>query len=164
MLKPPFHPSNILLAAKQKKKTYVSLAKNLKKMQPRLLDEYVHELHEKVFEEINCLDCGNCCRTLGPRITSKDIEKMAKATGKKEAAFIQEYLRIDEDQDYVFKSMPCPFLQADNICQIYPSRPKACREYPHTDRKKFFQLIDLSLENTKTCPAVQKIFDQLGQV
>lgn len=46
------------------------------------------------------------------------------------------YLRVDEDNDKVFKSMPCPFLGEDNLCSIYDIRPKACREFPHTDRKK----------------------------
>ncbi len=30
---------------------------------------------------------------------------------------------------------PCPFLGDDNYCSVYEARPKACREYPHTDRK-----------------------------
>lgn len=137
------------------------LAGRLKKMPPGKLDDLVHELHEAVFEEIDCLQCANCCRTLGPRITARDIEGMARACGMKPAKFAETYLRIDEDQDYVFKSMPCPFLAADNYCLIYEDRPKACREYPHTDRRKFYQLIDLSIKNAGTCPAVQEIFNRL---
>jgi Fe-S-cluster containining protein len=30
---------------------------------------------------------------------------------------------------------------------IYEVRPKACREFPHTDRKKFQQISDLTLKN-----------------
>lgn len=74
---------------------------------------------------------------------------------------VERYLRIDEDKDYVFKEMPCPFLCSDNYCSIYENRPKACREYPHTDRKKFFQIHALTIKNAKTCPAVFKILEQL---
>lgn len=79
----------------------------------------------------------------------------------KPAVFIDTYLRIDEDRDFVFKEMPCPFLEKDNMCRIYDVRPKACREYPHTDRKKFHQLLDLSLKNSYVCPAVTDILQEL---
>lgn len=129
----------------------------------RELDDTVHALHQAVFKRIDCLDCGNCCRTLGPRLTDKDIERMAKALRMKQPDFIAQYLRIDEDNDYVFQSMPCPFLGNDNFCFIYENRPKACREYPHTDRKKFYQIHSLTIRNASTCPAVYQILEQLKE-
>jgi Fe-S-cluster containining protein len=75
--------------------------------------------------------------------------------------FIVKYLRIDEDRDYVLQSSPCPFLGDDNYCQVYKDRPKACREYPHTDRKKVVQIMELTLKNTLVCPAVFEIVERL---
>ncbi|MGL5786134.1 MAG: YkgJ family cysteine cluster protein [Bacteroidales bacterium] len=135
--------------------------KGLKKNQLRDLDDTIHYIHEEVFDEINCLECANCCRSLGPRITDRDIEKIALATRMKPHEVINRYLRIDEDKDYVFKTMPCPFLMDDNYCSIYENRPKACREYPHTDRKKFFQISMLTIKNSYTCPAVYEILERL---
>ncbi len=40
---------------------------------------------------------------------------------------------------------------------IYDVRPKACREFPHTDRKKFHQIADLTLKNVAICPAAYNI-------
>ena len=54
--------------------------------------------------------------------------------------FTEQFLQLDEENDYVLKSVPCTFLDADNYCSIYEVRPKACREFPHTDRKKFQQI------------------------
>jgi Fe-S-cluster containining protein len=68
---------------------------------------------------------------------------------------------VDEDGDYVFRSAPCPFLDLENYCTVYESRPLACREYPHTNRKRFYQVVDLSLTNTEICPAVASIFEDL---
>lgn len=147
--------------AKKQEKQYKLFFKGLKKNQLRDLDDTIHALHEEVFEEINCLDCANCCRSLGPRITDRDIEKIASALRIKSHEVVANYLRIDEDNDYVFKSMPCPFLMTDNYCSIYENRPKACREYPHTDRKKFFQIHQLTIRNSQTCPAVFEILDRL---
>jgi Fe-S-cluster containining protein len=131
--------------------------KRIKKKKPKKLDTFVHNVHDEIFEEIDCLSCGNCCKALGPRITDVDISRMAKHLRIKPSKVVTDYLILDEDNDYVFKSMPCPFLMPDNYCMIYESRPKACREYPHTDRKKFFQLLDLSILNLDTCPAVMEV-------
>lgn len=133
------------------------------KKQMRKLDEEIHYLHDEVFDEIDCLECANCCKSLGPRITDRDIERIAKSQRMKPSEVIAQYLKIDEDNDYVFKEMPCPFLAGDNYCLIYEQRPKACREYPHTDRKKFYQLRKITLENSSTCPAVFEILKRLRE-
>ena len=124
--------------------------KNLKRL--RKMDCEIHALHNQVAEEIDCLQCGNCCKTLGPLITDVDTNRMAKALRMTPSEVVENYLKIDEDGDYVFREMPCPFLMADNYCIIYENRPKACREYPHTDRKKFYQVYNLSIKNAYTCP------------
>jgi Fe-S-cluster containining protein len=133
--------------------------KNKKKMES--MDKLVHALHDEISEKTDCLSCANCCRTLGPRLLDKDIERMAKALRMKSADFFQKYLRIDEDNDTVFKSMPCPFLLSDNYCQIYENRPKACREYPHTDRPKFYQIANLTIKNASVCPIVYELIETL---
>ena len=135
----------------------------IRKRKPKELDNVVLQLHEEAFERVDCLTCGSCCRSLGPRITERDIERLAKHLRMKTADFVAQYLHIDEDGDYVFQSMPCPFLAADNYCMVYENRPKACREYPHTDRKKFVQLLKLSLANRSTCPVVYKISNTLAE-
>lgn len=121
------------------------------------MDTIVHQLHVEVSDKIDCLTCASCCRSLGPAIYDKDIERMAKALRMKPSEVVSNYLRIDEDGDYVFKSMPCPFLMQDNYCSIYESRPKACREYPHTDRKNFEQIYKLTVKNADTCPIAYEV-------
>jgi Predicted Fe-S-cluster oxidoreductase len=125
------------------------------------MDTIVQQLHDEVSEKIDCLTCANCCRSLGPAIYDKDIERMAKALRIKPSEVVSSYLRIDEDGDYVFKSMPCPFLMNDNYCSIYESRPKACREYPHTDRKNFEQIYKLTVKNASTCPIAYEVLYKL---
>ncbi len=147
------------LAAKSEANWQRFLVKNKKKLEG--MDLQVHALHDKISERTDCLSCGNCCRTLGPRITDKDIDRMAKSLRIKTSDVIAKYLRVDEDGDMVFKSMPCPFLGADNYCAIYESRPKACREYPHTDRKRFYQIYKLSIKNAYTCPIVFEVLEEL---
>jgi Fe-S-cluster containining protein len=133
----------------------------LKKKPPKNLDYVMQELHEEEFEKTDCLTCANCCKTTGPLFTNVDIERIAKFFKIKPFAFIKEYLKIDEDNDYVLQQVPCAFLGADNYCSIYDVRPKACREFPHTDRKKFHQISNLTLKNVTICPAAFNIVEQM---
>lgn len=149
--------------ANQEKKSNKKLINRLKKVK-RGIDSQVHDFHGEVFEKIDCLDCANCCKSISPIITDRDIDRIAKHLKMKPSAFVEEYLYLDEEQDYVYKQTPCPFLDAENYCIIYSVRPKACAEYPHTDRKKFTQILDLSLKNTRVCPAVFEVFEKLKKI
>ncbi|HZY81791.1 MAG TPA: YkgJ family cysteine cluster protein [Cyclobacteriaceae bacterium] len=135
--------------------------KGLSKVPDNKLDNMFHETHEEVFSEIDCLQCANCCKTTSPIFYQTDIERVAKALRMKPGDFIEKYLHVDEDKDYVLNSAPCPFLGPDNYCSVYDSRPKACREYPHTDRKKMSQVLDLTYRNSLVCPAVLEILERM---
>ncbi len=143
------------------KTDYSDLLKKLRKQNPKTLDKLVHKLHNQAFEHINCLECANCCRNLGPRLNNTDIKRLSSHLKIKETDFISKYLSIDEDNDYVFKSMPCPFLMDDNYCIVYKSRPKACREYPHTNQKNIKRILPTCVKNIPTCPIVKNIFNEL---
>lgn len=133
----------------------------LKKKTPKNLDYVMQDLHDAEFKKIECLDCANCCKTTGPLFTSADIERISKHLRQKPQQFIEQYLRIDEDKDYVLQTVPCAFLDSDNTCFIYDVRPKACREFPHTDRKKFQQITDITLKNIPICPAAYNIVEEM---
>ena len=147
--------------SKDKHKENKTFFAKLKRKPPKNLDYLMQELHEEEFSKTNCLDCANCCKTTGPLFTDKDIERISKFFKMKPSNFIADYLRIDEDKDYVLQSVPCTFLGADNYCSIYEVRPKACREFPHTDRKKFQQISNLTLKNVAICPAAFNIVEQM---
>jgi len=150
-----------------KLKAEKSLAENkkffskLKLSKPKYLDGLMQNIHEEVFEEVDCLQCANCCKTISPIFYQKDIERLAKHFRIKPSEFIAKYLHVDEDKDYVLNAAPCPFLEIDNYCSVYEDRPTACREYPHTNRKRFYQLLDLTLKNTSVCPAVYEMVERL---
>jgi Fe-S-cluster containining protein len=146
------------------KKENESFYRKLKSKPPKDLDEKFHSLHEEVFEEIDCLKCANCCKTTSPIFYERDVERAAKAVKMRPGDFIEKYLRVDEDKDYVLKQSPCAFLDAENYCMIYADRPNACREYPHTNRKKMQQIMDLTMKNTLVCPAVFEMTERLKAI
>ena len=137
--------------------------KSLKRHDERKLDDVFHSAHEEVFSNTDCLQCANCCKTTSPIFYQADIERLSRALRMKPGDFVTQYLQVDEDKDYVLKSAPCPFLGEDNYCSVYEHRPKACREYPHTDRKKVIQILDLTFKNTLVCPAVLQILNTVSE-
>jgi Fe-S-cluster containining protein len=152
------------IIATQKSKENKEFLARLKKKKPKDLDDQFHDLHIDAFDKIDCLACANCCKTTSPIFYQKDIERVAKRLKMKVQDFINQYLHIDEDNDYVLNSAPCPFLDHENYCMVYEDRPTACREYPHTDRKRMYQILDLTYKNTIVCPAVLHIVDELKVV
>lgn len=150
--------------AQQKAAENKKFLERLKKRDARKIDDAFHTTHDEVFESLDCLTCANCCKTTSPIFYQHDIERAAKALRQKPGDFIEQYLRVDEDNDFVLKSSPCPFLDQDNYCSIYEDRPKACREYPHTDRKKMVQIMDLTYRNTLVCPAVFEMVERLKKI
>lgn len=147
----------------ERKKEFQQLVKQLKRKKPRDLDEKMQSLHEEVFTYTDCLQCANCCKTTGPLFTEKDIERLSRHLRMKAVDFEAQYLRTDEEGDKVLQSVPCPFLGADNYCSVYEHRPKACREYPHTDRRRQQQILTLTEKNAAVCPAVYDILLRLEQ-
>jgi uncharacterized protein len=140
------------------------LVAKLKKSVPRDLDIVSSDLHDEIFAETDCLACANCCKTTSPIFYERDVERLAKRMNIRPSAFIDKYLHLDEDKDYVLNSAPCIFLDSENYCTVYDDRPNACREYPHTKRKRFHQVLELALKNTLVCPAVLKIMDKLRSI
>ncbi len=140
-----------------------SFFKRLKKRPPKKLDAIVQEIHEEVFDKTDCLECANCCKTKGPLFERKDIDRIAKFLNMKPAQFEASYLRIDEDNDWVLQRVPCAFLGEDNACSIYDVRPKACREFPHTDRPKIYKIAQHTQKNVAICPAAFSIVEKMKE-
>lgn len=149
--------------AKDEKKANKKYFDTLARRRPRQLDTIVSTLHEEVFREIDCLQCANCCKTTSPIFRDKDIEHIAAFLRLRPGELVARYLHIDEDGDYVLNSSPCPFLGPGNYCSIYEARPRACREYPHTSRKNFHQILNLTLKNTMICPAAFEVVKRLRE-
>lgn len=119
------------------------------------------DLHEEAFEKIDCLQCANCCKNYSPRFKTPDIKRISKYLGMKEGTFIDTYLYVDNEGDYVLRSKPCPFLGADNYCSIYEYRPSDCARFPYTDEDVMLKRQPLTLKNSTFCPAVYFVLEKL---
>lgn len=119
------------------------------------------DLHEAAFEKIDCLQCASCCKNCSPRFKMPDIKRISKPMRMKETEFIDTYLTMDKEGDYVTKTSPCPFLGEDNFCSIYEDRPSDCHRFPYTDEDVLFKRPLITMKNSTFCPAVFYVLEAL---
>lgn len=118
-------------------------------------------LHEEAFQKIDCLQCANCCKNYSPRFKTPDIKRISRHLKMKEGDFIETYLVLDAEGDYVVKTKPCPFLGAANYCSIYEVRPSDCHRFPYTDEDVIVKRQPLTLKNSTFCPIVYYVLEGL---
>ena len=118
-------------------------------------------LHEQAFTKIDCLNCANCCKNYSPRFKTPDVKRISKHLKMRESDFIDTYLQVDEEGDFVAKTTPCPFLGSDNYCSIYEQRPSDCRRFPYTDEDVFIKRQQLTLKNSSFCPITYHVLEGL---
>ena len=126
------------------------------------MDAIVRETTDSVWAKIDCLACGNCCKTLKIVVDSADIRAAAKHLSMNPREFEELYVETSpEDGAKLFKSTPCMFLGRDNKCAIYEDRPKACRDFPYLHDRDFRSRTLMMIENTGTCPIVFNVWQRL---
>lgn len=119
------------------------------------------QLHNEAFSKIDCLQCAACCKNYSPRFKTPDIKRISKLLKLKESIFIEKYLVLDADGDYVANTQPCPFLGSDNFCSIYEDRPSDCKRFPYTDEDVLLKREQHTLTNSSFCPAVFFVLEKL---
>ena len=140
---------------------YKEYARFLQKPDKRKVLKLLPDLHEEAFSRIDCLHCAACCKNYSPRFKTPDIKRISKHLKMKESVFIDTYLRLDEEGDYVVKQTPCPFLGDDNRCSIYDVRPSDCARFPYTDEDVLVNRARITLKNSGFCPAVFYVMERL---
>ncbi len=120
------------------------------------------KLNAEAFAAINCLHCAACCKNYSPRFKTPDIKRISRHLKMKEGVFIETYLKLDSDGDYVVKSTPCPFLGADNYCTIYNVRPSDCGRFPYTAEDVLLKRPNITLKNSTFCPIVVHVLERLN--
>lgn len=144
--------------AKEHRKSYQQYLKRADKN--RVLKQ-LPALHEEAFEAVNCLTCARCCKNYSPRFKTPDVKRISRALGLKESVFIDTYLKVDDEGDFVVQQSPCPFLNPDNTCSIYEIRPSDCARFPYTDEDVLIKRPALTLKNSEFCPITYYVLEKL---
>lgn len=125
------------------------------------IDSIVRRHYREVSAQIDCRECGNCCRVFCPPLTSADIDRLTRFKGISREDLVEKYLAASGGgKAHTMKSSPCPFLEG-NECSVYPERPEACRAYPGLERPGFLSRIGTAFSNCSVCPIVYHVYERV---
>lgn len=125
------------------------------------VDKIVHRLNSEISSQIDCTQCGNCCKLLSPILTNSEIERLSSLEKLTPEIFKDRFLSLDLDEtEYNLKETPCRYLK-DKKCEIYSDRPEECKSYPHTHKNSFISRTLSIIDNYGICPIVFNIYENL---
>ncbi len=151
----------LLEKSKERNEQIKRQMKYLGKFNNKNFDHVVAEFSDEVFAQIDCLKCGNCCRTIGPKMNGPEIRRACKAFGLDEKSFMKDSLVRDEELGWMVAVMPCPFLRDDNACDIYEVRPRDCDDFPYMKDRGIQRSLGRLAFNTEFCPAAYLIAEKI---
>ncbi len=145
------------------KKAFKRFLTKLEKNPTKGLHKRVEEIDAEVWKETDCLSCANCCKTMSPTFTPKDIKRIAAHFEMTAQAFKDKWLYYDKkDGDWMNTSQPCQFLNLkNNKCSIYEIRPVDCSGFPHLTKKKMVDYIHVHQQNIEYCPATYNMVERM---
>ena len=90
---------------------------------------------EDIGKQIDCRECGECCRVGEVPLAERDVEHMARFLRLSEKDFLAKYTATGEDDVLILRRTEsgCVFLLG-NECSIYDHRPGNCERFPHLVR------------------------------
>lgn len=127
------------------------------------LDAVTQETADEVWKQIDCLACGNCCRTLQIVVDDRDIQRLARRLATTPRQFSKQYVETDNEKTQYLKATPCSFLGVDNRCSVYEDRPQACRDFPYLHAEDFRSRSLMMIDNTAVCPIVFNTWQRLKE-
>lgn len=128
------------------------------------LDAQVAQLEKTVWEGTSCLTCANCCRTMSPTFTARDVKRIATHFRMAARTFKEKWLYQDKNGVLMNRAQPCQFLDLDtNHCTMYAIRPADCAGFPHLSKTPLAAYLHVHKQNLRHCPATQKLVEKLMQ-
>lgn len=148
---------------KREGKGLKSFLTKLEKKSPKGLDALTAKLSPEVWAVTDCLSCANCCKSMSPTFTEKDLKRIAAHLQMSTKEFKETWLEYDKkDKDWINVARPCQFLnKQNNMCSIYEVRPADCAGFPHLIKKKMTEYIHVHKQNLEYCPATFTMVEKL---
>ncbi|HEX4957826.1 MAG TPA: YkgJ family cysteine cluster protein, partial [Lacibacter sp.] len=101
----------------------------LKQMDVEEVDAAVQKLNQTIEPQIDCTQCGNCCKTLMVNITDEEADRASAHLQMTRQDFDEAYVEKGSHELMIINAIPCHFLKGTS-CSIYEHRFAGCREFP----------------------------------
>jgi Fe-S-cluster containining protein len=99
-------------------------------------DRILRRIAQGIEEQIDCMQCANCCRVATAVVSERDVERLARALRMKPARFLADYTQESQEEGRILRRTEergCVFLEG-NQCTVYDDRPDSCQKFPHVVR------------------------------
>ena len=149
--------------ARHNKRRFRRFLTILEKNAPRKLGVATLAADKAVWQEVDCLSCANCCKTMSPTYTPSDIKRISAHLQMTPQQFKDKWLYFEKsDGDWMNKSQPCQFLDlSTNKCSIYEVRPADCAGFPHHTKRRMVDYMHVYKQNVEYCPATYKMVERM---
>ncbi len=134
----------------------------LKQQNSGLIDDMVQAINAEVTPQIDCTQCGNCCRSLMINVTQDEAVSLALHLGQPLASVKEKYIETSAEGQLIINSIPCHFLH-NSSCTIYTERFNECREFPHLHKANFTGRLFGILSYYSLCPIIFNVVEKLKE-
>ena len=124
------------------------------------IDAKVFALQAVITPQIDCRQCGNCCKTLMIEVTQPEADRVSQLLGVESEQFVSENLEKGIGQRMIMNTMPCRFL-VDLSCTIYTERFAGCREFPALHLPGFTARYFTTRMHYGRCPIIFNVLEAL---
>ena len=131
----------------------------LKSADGEVIDAKVQALNAAIAPQIDCTNCGNCCKTLMINVIDEEADKLSNHLGQNRQIFDEQYLEKGSSM-MVINAMPCHFL-TDNKCTVYDYRFAGCREFPALHLPNFTKRLFTTFMHYSRCPIIYNVVEGL---
>ena len=138
----------------------------LKRNPPPELQQVALDASRSAWDGIDCLSCANCCKTMTPTYTEKDIKKIASYLQISSDEMKKKWLKKERGTgNWLNKTTPCQFLDLEtNMCNVYEVRPADCSGFPHLTKKRMVDYLHIHKQNLDECPATFKLVERMNEL
>ena len=129
----------------------------------KLVDECVEKLLPAVENEIDCTQCGACCKELMINVTKDEVFSVTKALSIEKNEFLEKHIEQSASGDIlIMNTIPCFFLSGSK-CSIYENRFNECREFPHLHKPNLAGRMFGTLMHYGRCAIIFNVVEQLKE-
>jgi uncharacterized protein len=132
----------------------------LKQQDGDVVDKLVVHLTNEIEPKIDCMLCGNCCKSLMINVTEPEAIRVAAHLNILVDDFKEKYVEIGITDRMIMKTIPCSFLD-DKKCSIYENRFEGCREFPNLQAPNFTKRLFTTMMHYKRCPIIFNVVEGL---
>jgi Fe-S-cluster containining protein len=154
------HPDQIKSLALLNTEENIKFQKHLLETDHQELDDIVFHLQDIASKQIDCTQCGNCCKSFMINVEDQEAEKVCSTLEITREEFDEKYIEKGINGMMIMNSIPCTFLK-ENKCSIYENRFSGCREFPALHLPDIQKRLFTIFHNYVRCPIIFTVIEEL---